>query len=76
VADLEGGGSHIGISRMEARSSRISGTQACERRIESGGIRQLRRRRKHCGGRRLKQGHLGDFEVGNGDLAFWRRRSD
>ena len=27
--------------------------------------------RKHDGN--LKQGHLGDFEVGNGDSASWRR---
>lgn len=60
---------------IAARSSRIPGTQACERRIKSVEIRHLRRTRKHSGGRHLKQEHLGDFEVGNGDFALWRRES-
>jgi hypothetical protein len=69
---LEDGGSLIGTSRKVASLGRIIGTQACERRIESDGIRHLRRTRKHSGGRGLKQEHLGGFEVGNGGSALWR----
>lgn len=73
VVELEDGGSLIGTPRKVAGLGWITGTQACERRIESDEIRHLRRTRKHSGGRRLKQEHLGDFEVGHGDSALWRR---
>jgi hypothetical protein len=76
VVELEDAGSLIGTSRKVAGLGEITGTQACERRIKSNGSRHLRRTRKHSGGRRLKQEFLGDFEVGNGDFASWRRRSE
>lgn len=76
VVEMEDAGSLIGTSRKVAGLGEITGTQACERRIKSNGSRHLRRTRKHSGGRRLKQEFLGDFEVGNGDFASWRRRSE